>query len=61
MTTLRNISKICLALMLTLPAFTMSAHCRGEKSLGLRGGYNTRNESAVAGLYFQYAFFFGLQ
>ena len=56
MTTLRNISKICLAMMLTLPAFTMSAHGRGEKSLGLRGGYNTRNESAVAVLYFQYAF-----
>lgn len=29
---------------------------RGEKSLGLRGGYNTRNESAVTGLYFQYSF-----
>lgn len=29
---------------------------RGEKSLGLRGGYVTRNESALAGLYFQYNF-----
>ncbi|MDE6460461.1 MAG: porin family protein [Paramuribaculum sp.] len=29
---------------------------RGEKSIGLRGGYTTSNKSAVAGLYFQYAF-----
>lgn len=29
---------------------------RGEKSVGLRTGYTTSNHSAVAGLYFQYAF-----
>lgn len=27
---------------------------RGEKTVGLTAGYNTRNESAMAGLYFQY-------
>lgn len=27
-----------------------------EKSVGLRGGYTTRNETGVAGLYFQYRF-----
>lgn len=29
---------------------------RGEKSFGIRAGYNTRNESASGGLYFQYRF-----
>lgn len=29
---------------------------RGEKSLGIKGGYNTHNESAIGGLYFQYRF-----
>lgn len=29
---------------------------RGEKSLGLLAGYNTRIESGVAGIYFQYRF-----
>lgn len=27
-----------------------------EKSVGLRGGYTTRNETGIAGLYFQYRF-----
>lgn len=29
---------------------------RGEKSLGFLGGFNTRTECAVAGIYFQYRF-----
>ncbi|MDE6049741.1 MAG: porin family protein [Paramuribaculum sp.] len=29
---------------------------KGEKSLGFKAGYTTSNQSAVAGLYFQYAF-----
>lgn len=28
----------------------------GEKTFGLRAGYNTRNESPLAGLFFQYGF-----
>lgn len=32
-----------------------SANAR-EKSVGLRGGYTTRNETGIAGLYFQYRF-----
>ena len=35
---------------------SVNATSRGEKSLGLRVGYVTRNESALAGLYFQYSF-----
>jgi len=34
----------------------VSASERGEKTLGLRAGYNTCNESAVAGIFFQYTF-----
>ena len=29
---------------------------KGEKSVGLKGGYTTVNHSAAAGLYFQYSF-----
>ena len=29
---------------------------KGEKTVGLRAGYSTRNESAIAGVYFQYRF-----
>ena len=36
---------------LSAPAAT-----RGKKSVGIRAGYTTGNSSAVAGLYFQYAF-----
>lgn len=35
--------------------FDVSAQ-RGEKTLGIRAGYNTRNESAMTGIYFQYRF-----
>lgn len=43
-------------LLAVISALGASATERGEKTLGLRGGFNTRNESAVAGVYFQYAF-----
>lgn len=36
-----------------MTAFAASA---GEKTVGLRGGYNTRAEAPVAGLFFQYRF-----
>lgn len=29
---------------------------KGEKNLGIMGGYNTRTESAIAGIFFQYRF-----
>lgn len=48
----KTLTMIALAAALALPVTTSA----GEKSLGLRAGYNTRNESGVAGLYFQYAF-----
>lgn len=35
---------------------TTASAQRGEKSLGIKAGYNTRNESAAAGIYFQYRF-----
>ncbi|MBD5185986.1 MAG: porin family protein [Bacteroides sp.] len=49
--------KLCVCLLMALiTAVTAGGVERGEKTLGLRGGYNTRNESGVAGVYFQYAF-----
>lgn len=46
------------ALMLTLLiAIAASATQRGEKSLGLAGGFNTANDGAVAGVFFQYSFY----
>lgn len=45
---------ICLlTIMLALPALATS---RGEKTVGLRAGYNTNNESPLAGVFFQYSF-----
>lgn len=42
-------------LLLILPLCAMGAG-KGEKSVGLRGGYTGANRSAVAGVYFQYSF-----
>lgn len=39
--------------ILAVPA-AMAVGERGEKTVGLTAGYNTRNKSAQAGLYFQY-------
>lgn len=50
----------CVALIFAMfiGLFSELALCveKGDKSLGLKGGYTTSNHSAVAGLYFQYAF-----
>lgn len=55
------IKRICRLLpIVALLSFFMiplqSSALDGSKSVGLRGGYNTRNESGTAGLYFQYRF-----
>ena len=49
--------KLLASLMLILLSanFTYAVE-KGEKSMGFRGGYTTNNQSAVAGIYFQYAF-----
>lgn len=39
--------------MMTAPA-AYAAGEKGEKTVGITAGYNTRNESAIAGLFFQY-------
>lgn len=43
------------AIALVAPADASSPY-RGQKSMGLFGGYTTRNESADAGIFFQYRF-----
>ena len=55
--------KLTSALILTLIAIIFSAApvdarspYKGQKSIGLYGGYSTHTESAVAGLYYQYRF-----
>lgn len=50
----RVLTLIVAAIILSAPScFAIE---KGEKSVGLRGGYTTSNHSGVAGLYFQYAF-----
>lgn len=50
------ITLIALALFI-IPMMPLEANGqRGEKSVGLRGGYTTRNSTASAGLYFSYRF-----
>lgn len=39
---------------LTMAPMAYCADEKGEKTVGITAGYNTRNESAVAGLFFQY-------
>ena len=48
----RIFSILILLMAILVPSHAMAQ--RGEKSLGIMGGYNTRSESAVAGIYFQY-------
>ena len=48
----RIFSILILLMAILVPSYAMAQ--RGEKSLGIMGGYNTRSESAVAGIYFQY-------
>lgn len=54
--TKRLIMQAAAALLVGLTPITASAVGKGTKSVGLRAGYNTSNESALAGLYFQYRF-----
>ncbi|MCM1348874.1 MAG: porin family protein [Firmicutes bacterium] len=49
------IAPIALSIMLLLPTAVMAQH-KGEKSVGLRGGFTTRQTTATAGLYFSYRF-----
>lgn len=42
---------ILLTFLFSLP---VNAFTRGEKNIGITGGYNTRNTSATAGVFFQY-------
>lgn len=53
---MRKLKLILLSVFLLLSVGSVAAAVRGEKSVGLKAGYCTRNESAVAGAYFQYAF-----
>lgn len=53
---MRTLKLIILSVFLPLSFIPAAATVRGEKSVGLKAGYCTRNESAVAGAYFQYAF-----
>lgn len=39
-----------------IPSETVAQSFRGQKSVGLRGGFTTRNTTATAGLYFSYRF-----
>lgn len=48
-------SALVAAMASTIPASAASPY-RGEKSMGIYAGYATRNESATAGIYFQYRF-----
>ncbi len=48
-----HITAVLLLALSTIPAIAGS---RGEKSVGLRAGFTTRNTTASAGLYFSYRF-----
>lgn len=43
---------ICLSVVFSNNIFAQ----RGEKAMGIMGGFNTQNTSGVAGIYFQYRF-----
>ncbi|MCM1028952.1 MAG: porin family protein [Pseudoflavonifractor sp.] len=47
---------IIMMIAMSLPAAAEGNSVRGQKSMGLYGGYSTRAESGVAGLYFNYRF-----
>lgn len=48
------LSTILSLILLSISSSVSHAITRGEKYIGLTTGYNTRNESAVAGVFFQY-------
>lgn len=45
---------ILIALLSLTPSVAFAQ--RGEKTMGLLGGYNTRNQSGMVGIFFQYRF-----
>ena len=47
-------SLLLTALLGIASALPLDAVTRGEKNIGITGGYNTRNTSASAGVFFQY-------
>lgn len=55
-----NCNKRLLISLIAIITMISSSFCafaqRGEKSLGIMGGYNTHAKSAVAGIFFQYRF-----
>lgn len=55
-----RITQICrfiaFAILLAMPALGAAASHKGETSVGLRGGFTTRNTTATAGLYLSYRF-----
>lgn len=48
--------KAIVTLILAVVSLIPASAQRGEKSVGIRTGYNTCNESAIAGIAFQYRF-----
>lgn len=53
---IKRILLVPVLLSALLPAMAAEPPCGGNMSLGLRGGYVSRNQSGSAGLYFQYRF-----
>ncbi|MEF9923887.1 MAG: outer membrane beta-barrel protein [Muribaculaceae bacterium] len=51
---MKKIILILIAIFTLIPSTTFAQ--RGERTMGLMGGYNTRNQSGIAGIYFQYRF-----
>lgn len=51
-----KVAAVATLLAVSVCALPCQGAGKGEKSVGLRGGYTTANKSAVAGLYFQYSF-----
>ena len=51
-----SVASVIAVLFVSLCADNAYAIGKGEKSLGFRAGYTSSNQSAVAGMYFQYAF-----
>lgn len=41
--------------LIAMTSVNLSAQ-KGEKTMGILGGYNTRNQSGIAGIFFQYRF-----
>ncbi|MCC8038936.1 MAG: porin family protein [Bacteroidales bacterium] len=53
---MKALKSLLAAIAIALLALPIQAQHRGETSLGVRGGWNTRNHSPMAGIFFQYQF-----